>query len=84
MPRKASLPPFFLFASFLCSKAMDGPMILSRQAVEEFKRVYESEFGQKLEDDVAEEMALRFLRLFDLLSRSLASQANGRLSTTSF
>jgi hypothetical protein len=48
---------------------MDGPMTLSREAIDSFKRIYQSEFGEALSDDAAREMALRLLRVFDLLSR---------------
>ena len=46
----------------------DKTTILSDEAVAEFKRVYHSEFGEALSEDQAQEMALRVLRLFDLLS----------------
>ncbi len=41
---------------------------LSRQAIEEFKAIYEKEFGEPLTDDEAQEMGLRVLRLFALLA----------------
>jgi hypothetical protein len=43
--------------------------ILSEEAIAEFKRVYHSEFNEVLSEDQAKEMALRVLRLFDLLSQ---------------
>ncbi len=41
---------------------------LSRQAIEEFKAIYEQRFGEPLTDDEAQEMSLRVLRLFALLA----------------
>ena len=49
-------------------------MSLSREAIDSFKRIYLSEFGEMLSDDTAEEMALRLLRVFDLLCRPLPDE----------
>lgn len=38
---------------------MEAPQQLSRQAVEEFKAIYEEEFSQQISDDEAQEIALR-------------------------
>ncbi len=46
---------------------------LSRQAIEEFKAIYEEEFGEPLSDDEAQEMGLRVLRLFALLTEPVGS-----------
>ena len=48
---------------------MEVPVTLSREAIAEFKRIYQLEFGTALSDDEAQEMALRLLRVFDLLTR---------------
>jgi hypothetical protein len=50
---------------------MDGTITLSREALDEFKRIYQAEFGETLTDAEAQEMGLRVLRVFDLLSRPL-------------
>jgi hypothetical protein len=50
---------------------MDGTIALSREALDEFKRIYQSEFGEELTDAEAQEMALRLLHVFDLLNRPL-------------
>jgi hypothetical protein len=42
-------------------------MILSKEALKEFKRIYKKEFGDKLSDKDAQEMATRLLRLFQML-----------------
>lgn len=44
--------------------------VLSHEAIAEFKRIYEEEFGVALEDDEATAMATRVLRLFQILSQS--------------
>ena len=45
-------------------------MKLSRQAIDEFKTIYNDEYGCVLSDDEAQEMALRLLRLFDVLGQT--------------
>jgi len=40
---------------------------LSREAIEEFKVIYQEEFGQSLSNDEVQEMALRLLRFFGIL-----------------
>jgi hypothetical protein len=47
---------------------MKSPQQLSREAIDEFKTIYEAEFGVPLSDDEAQEIALRLLRLFALLT----------------
>jgi len=46
-------------------------MRISSEATEEFKKIYNEEFGDDLTDDQAQECALRFLRLFQLLLQPL-------------
>ncbi len=43
--------------------------ILSKKAKDELRAIYEEEFNEVLTDDEAEEMGVRLLRLFDLLTR---------------
>lgn len=50
---------------------MDETATLSCEALDEFKRIYKSEFGEDLTDAEAQEMGLRLLRVFDWLSRPL-------------
>jgi hypothetical protein len=59
---------------------MEAPQQLSRQAVEEFKAIYEDQFGQQISDDEAQEIALRLLRLFDLLLQPLVDDPLGQSS----
>jgi hypothetical protein len=42
---------------------------LSREAIEEFKRIYQEEFGTELSDDEVQEIAIRLLRFFGILSK---------------
>ena len=42
---------------------------LSREAIEEFKKIYQEEFGEMLSDDEVREIAMRLLRFFDILSK---------------
>jgi hypothetical protein len=40
---------------------------LSREAIEEFRAIYQEEFGQTLSDDEVQEIAIRLLRFFGIL-----------------
>ena len=44
-----------------------SPQQLSREAIEEFRAIYEEEFGKRLSDDEVQEIALRLLRFFGIL-----------------
>jgi hypothetical protein len=57
---------------------MESVQQLSREAIEDFKAIYELEFGEMLSDAAAQEMALRVLRLFALLAKPLPSGASGQ------
>jgi len=57
--------------------------MLSRESVQSFKQIYQSEFGKLLSDDEAEEMALRLLRLFDLLTRPIPEENDESLAVDS-
>ena len=46
---------------------MTMPRQLSRQAIEEFKAIYQEEFGQNISDEEAQEIAIRLLGLFKIL-----------------
>ncbi len=50
-------------------EGMNTPQQLSREAIEEFKVIYQEEFGQTLTDDEVQEIALRLLRFFGILSK---------------
>ena len=71
MPDLANLPSFFNAAVELECGAMKTPQQLSRQAIDEFKAIYEEEFGQSLSDDEVREIAIRLLRFFGILVRPL-------------
>jgi len=53
---------------------MKTPHQLSRQAIDEFKAIYEEEFGQRLSDDEVREIAIRLLRFFGILVRPLPGE----------
>ena len=54
---------------------MKTPQQLSRQAIEEFKAIYEEEFGKRLTDEEVQEIALRLLRFFGILNRLIQGEA---------
>ena len=47
---------------------MKTPQQLSREAIEEFRAIYQEEFGERLSDDQVQEIALRLLRFFGILN----------------
>jgi hypothetical protein len=53
---------------------MKTPQQLSRQAIDEFKAIYQEEFGKSLSDDEVQEIALRLLRFFGILVRPTPSE----------
>ena len=75
MPNLARLPPCVIQYRSGKVDDMEAPQQLSRQAVEEFKAIYQEEFGEHLSDDEAQEIALRLLRLFDLLLQPLPQRS---------
>ena len=42
---------------------------LSREAIEEFRAIYQEEFGEVLSDDEVREIATRLLRFFGILNK---------------
>jgi len=42
---------------------------LSREALDEFKAIYEEEFGEILSDDEVQIIAMRLLRFFGILNK---------------
>lgn len=47
-----------------------APRQLSREAIEEFKVIYQEEFGEILSDDEVQEIAMRLLRFFGILNKA--------------
>jgi len=43
---------------------------LSREAIEEFRAIYQEEFGEVLSDGEVQEIATRLLRFFGILNKS--------------
>ena len=48
---------------------MKTPNQLSREAIEEFKAIYQEEFNEVLSDDEVQEIAMRLLRFFGILNK---------------
>jgi hypothetical protein len=46
---------------------MKTPQQLSREAMDDFKAIYQDEFGRELSDDEVQEIASRLLRFFGIL-----------------
>jgi hypothetical protein len=54
---------------------MKTPQPLSREAIEEFKAIYQEEFGEILSDDEVREIATRLLRFFGIMVRQIPGKA---------
>jgi hypothetical protein len=50
-------------------------MTLSKQAIDDFKKIYFSEYGVHLTDEQAHEVALRFLRNMKIVYRPIPLDA---------
>jgi hypothetical protein len=48
---------------------MQTPNQLSREAIDEFKAIYQEEFREMLSDDEVQEIAMRLLRFFGILNK---------------
>ena len=46
---------------------MKTPNQLSREAIDEFKKIYQEEFNEVLSDDEVQEIAMRLLRFFGII-----------------
>ena len=62
--------PLSLAFGGLYPDSMKTPQQLSREAIDEFRAIYEEEFGEHLSDDQVQEIALRLLRFFGILNDS--------------
>ena len=67
MLETAKVRPFFQRTLRHTVKYMTAPQTLSRKAIDEFKVIYQAEFGEEISDEEAQEMGLRLLRLLKLL-----------------
>lgn len=56
---------------------MKTPQELSRDAIDEFKAIYQEEFGKTLSDDEVKEIAMRLLRFFGILSDPGSGKTSG-------
>jgi hypothetical protein len=56
---------------------METPSQLSREAIEEFRTIYEEEFGKRLTDDQVQEIALRLLHFFGVLNMESPEEEPG-------
>ena len=48
---------------------MKTPKQLSREAIDEFKAIYQDEFGELLSDEEVQIIAMRLLRFFGILNK---------------
>jgi hypothetical protein len=61
---------------------MTTPNQLSREAIAEFKAIYQEEFNETLSDDEVQEIAMRLLRFFGILNRPITNKASDRVDAT--
>lgn len=62
---------------------MIGSMQLSREAIDELKKIYQEEYGEVLSDAEALEMGQRLLSLFQILYRPPPPTSHDSSSDTS-
>ena len=75
LPETANLRSFFHPHRVGKVEDMKTPKQLSREAIDEFKAIYQEEFGQILSDDEVQEIALRLLRFFGILRKPHPGEA---------
>jgi hypothetical protein len=68
LPDLASQPPFVRQWGAGKVDGMKTPQQFSREAIEEFKAIYQEEFGEILSNDEVREIATRLLRFFGILN----------------
>jgi hypothetical protein len=68
LPFLARLPTFVRQRHTDKVDDMKPPQQLSSEAIEEFKAIYQEEFGELLSDDEVQEIAMRLLRFFGILN----------------
>jgi hypothetical protein len=69
LPDAASSPVFIRRCGASTLAAMNAPQQLSRQAIDEFRAIYQDEFGVSLSDEEVQEIAMRLLGFFGILAR---------------
>lgn len=69
LPNLASVTPFVRQLYAYKVSSMQIPNQLSREAIEEFKAIYQGEFSEALSDDEVQEIAMRLLRFFGILNK---------------
>jgi hypothetical protein len=62
LPGWTNLTSFFHHRRASKVDGMKTPQQLSREAIEEFRAIYQEEFGEILSDDEVQEIAMRLLR----------------------
>jgi len=60
---------------------MKTPHQLSREAIDEFKAIYQDEFGEELSDDEVREIATRLLRFFGILNKDAGASVDASGTT---
>jgi hypothetical protein len=69
LPHLARWPPFVRQRQAGKVDGMNTPQQLSREAIEEFRAIYQEEFGEILSDDEVQEIAMRLLRFFGIMNK---------------
>ncbi len=72
MPLLAQLPPLSISGPQIkVDSTLKTPQQLSREAIDEFRAIYQEEFGETLSDDEVREIATRLLRFFGIFEQAL-------------
>jgi hypothetical protein len=77
LPELPNPPSYFPHSRADKVGSMKTPQQLSREAIEEFRTIYEAEFGKRLTDDEVQEIAMRLLRFFGILNQPAPGEHSG-------
>jgi hypothetical protein len=78
LPDWANLRAFWQKGRARKVSVMPTTQQLSRAAIDEFKAIYQEEFGETLSDDEVQEIALRLLRFFGVLNKPMTDDKTGK------
>ena len=59
-------------------------MLLSKEAIKEFKQIYRQEFSEKISDQTALELALNLLNLFRVIYRPITKEELKKIKKSKF
>jgi len=68
-------PPYLAMVGLMNTQ----PQQLSRESIDDFKAIYEEEFGEVLSDDEVQAIAMRLLRFFGILHKETSGSVDASI-----